>query len=323
MKISGPYILNFLIMVFISFPCLFAQDEGYNYHSLLTGNPALAGLGGDGIMRVSYKNLYPGNGFNLNAVNLSFDGFFQSIHGGAGITISENNLAGAFNELTAGLSYGYHFRAGDDIYISAGLSFKVINRMISINGLKLPDQLSLLGSDVLQSAESLTSKSRTVPDFASGIIVSAERFTFGLSTDHLARPDLYPDAGFDGRLDRRYTFFGTADLNIFRNDDFLLKPVLYTGFSSGWFLIEPGVSLQSKYLALNMLTEFENSGLIDIKTGITLAFKGLSLFYTYRFNVYSKEIPLPVSISHSTGMAISLYFVDKRKTVKTIFFPEL
>ena len=78
---------------------------GPDYQTTLISNPALTGSEGDGTFRLSYKNLYPGNGFDLHSVCLSYDGYFPSLHGGAGFFISDNYLGGIVTDLKGGRYY--------------------------------------------------------------------------------------------------------------------------------------------------------------------------------------------------------------------------
>ncbi len=320
---KGNNIFNILIISCALNLSLMAQDEGYSYNMLLRRNPAVAGAAGDGTLRISYVNYYPGNDYNLHSVNLSYDGYFEGIHGGAGLVLSGNNFAGVVNDLLAGLSYSYHFRAGNDLYISAGLSFAMINRTFRTTGLVLADQIDVLGGSLLPSAETLNRRGRTIPDFASGIIISGNKFTAGISADHLAQPDMYPGNQYDGRLRRRYSFFATTGLPLSNDGSFLLRPLLFTGLSSDWYSMEAGMIIEIKNLSVNTLLYTDKSGMTDLKTGFRMNFKGFSSYYTYRFNIIARESVLPLSVSHSSGISISLNFVDKRKTVKTINFPEL
>ena len=96
------------------------NDLGPGYQLTLLGNPGLTGSEGEGSLRLSYLNFYPGNRFNIHSVNVSYDGYFPVLHGGAGFYISDDNLNGIINNLRGGFSYAYHFQAGRDLFISAG-----------------------------------------------------------------------------------------------------------------------------------------------------------------------------------------------------------
>ncbi|MEZ4997625.1 MAG: type IX secretion system membrane protein PorP/SprF [Bacteroidales bacterium] len=85
--------------------------------------------------------LFPGKGFGLRSVYASFDGYFSSLHGGAGVWISDDMLGDIMNDLRGGASYAYHFRAGRDVYVTAGLTASVITRGIRAGSVILPDDI--------------------------------------------------------------------------------------------------------------------------------------------------------------------------------------
>ena len=176
--------------------------SGTDYQTTLISNPALTGSEGDGTIRLSYKNLYPGNGFDLHSVCLSYDGYFPSLHGGAGFFLSDNYHGGIVNDLKGGLSYAYFFRAARDLYFSAGLSASFYNRGLRTGGAVLPDQIDPLRGAVLQSREILTSGGKTIFDLGTGFMIISGRFFGGISVSHLTEPDLSRTDMIESRLNR-------------------------------------------------------------------------------------------------------------------------
>ena len=112
-------------------------------------NPALSGSEGDGVLRLSYLNFYPGNSYNLHSVYFSYDSYFPVLHGGAGIYLSDDYLGGIINDLRGGLSYAYFLKAGKDLFINAGLSASVFHRGFNFKNAVLPDQIDPLGGVVI------------------------------------------------------------------------------------------------------------------------------------------------------------------------------
>ena len=51
-------------------------DPGPGYQKMMMNNPSLAGSEGDGELRLSYLNFYPGNNYNLHSVYFSYDSYF-------------------------------------------------------------------------------------------------------------------------------------------------------------------------------------------------------------------------------------------------------
>src|ERR1035437_3419750 len=117
-----------LIMIIVAGFCtnmgVSAQDTSYGpgYQTVLLNNPAFSGSESDGILRLSYLNFYPGNNFNLNSFYVSYDSYMPAIHGGAGFFLTDDNLGGIINDVRGGFTYAYHFQAGKDLFINAGLT---------------------------------------------------------------------------------------------------------------------------------------------------------------------------------------------------------
>ena len=119
------------------------QDSWYGSVSgmHLMYNPAYAGTAGTPGLNISAYSFFPGKGFGLRSVYASFDGYFSSLHGGAGVWISDDMLGDIMNDLRGGASYAYHFRAGRDVYVTAGLTASVITRGIRTGSVILPDDI--------------------------------------------------------------------------------------------------------------------------------------------------------------------------------------
>ena len=63
-------VIIILLAVFLTTLAIEGQETTYGpgYQTVLINNPAFAGSEGDGILRLSYLNFYPGNNFNLHSV---------------------------------------------------------------------------------------------------------------------------------------------------------------------------------------------------------------------------------------------------------------
>jgi hypothetical protein len=66
------------------------SDPGPGYQMMMINNPSLAGSEGDGVLRLSYLNYFPGNNFDLHSVYFSYDSYFPVLDGGAGIYITDD-----------------------------------------------------------------------------------------------------------------------------------------------------------------------------------------------------------------------------------------
>ncbi len=155
-----------IILVFVFSVICSGQetDSGPGYQMIMMNNPSFAGSEGEVLLRLSYLNYYPGNNYNLHSVYVSYDSYFSSLHGGAGIYISDDYQGGIINDIRGGLSYSYFIQAGKDIFINAGLSGSFYHRGFSFGNALFPDQIDPLAGIMYPTSEALASKGRTVFD---------------------------------------------------------------------------------------------------------------------------------------------------------------
>jgi type IX secretion system PorP/SprF family membrane protein len=312
-----------LVFVILILSSRVSGQEGMNYQATMISNPAVTGSEGDGKVRLSYLNFYPGNNYNFHTVKLSYDSYFQSLHGGAGFYISDEYLGGTLNNLSGGFSYSYFLRATEKLYISAGLSASFYHRGYDFSGSILPDQLDPLLGIVLSSAETLTSRGRTVFDLGTGFMFITGRFFGGFSVSHLTEPDLSVSDYTESKLGRILLIHGAGNFLINRGRNINLVPLASVKSGNELLTAGAGASLESKYLAINAIFFAGNDKNIDLQAGFSINVGEFMMFYSYRINLVSGENLLPFSLLHHTGIALGLNNVDKRKIVKTINFPKL
>ncbi len=175
----------------------------------------------------------------------------------------------------------------------------------------------------LPSGETLSDRGRTVLDLATGFLFISGRYFGGFSVNHLAEPDPAVSDYTESKLGRTLLIHGAADFIISREKNLRIIPVASAEIAKGIFSAGAGASLESKYLSFNAIFLTDNTRNLDLQAGFSVSTGNLMVFYNYRFNIISGENLLPFSLLHHTGIALSLNYVDKRKTVKTINFPKL
>ena len=297
--------------------------SGLDYQATMIGNPAVTGSEGNGILRLSYLNFYPGNNYDLHNVRLSYDGYFPALHGGAGFYLSDNYLGGIVNDLKGGFSYSYFLQAGKNLFISAGLSASFYHRGYNTGGAILPDMIDPLGGAFLPSGESIASKGKTVLDLGTGFLFMTGKIYGGFAVTHLAEPDLSETDIASEKLERKLLLHVAADIGLGKEEKLRIFPAGKLEFGNGFLSAGAGASMGSKYLSVNSILLYDNFRNFDLQTGFSVNAGSLLVFYNYRFNIVSGNSMLPFSILHHTGIAFRLNNVDKRKTVKTINFPKL
>lgn len=313
-----------LAVTIITVDCV-GQDinQGTGYQMMMKNNPALAGIEGDGLLRLSYLNFYPGNNYNLHSVYLSFDSYFPSLHGGAGFYLSDEYLGGIINDLKGGLSYAYFLQAGEDLFINAGLSASFYYRGYSFNDVILPDQIDPLGGVTLISSEMLANTGQALFDIGAGFAFVYKRFFGGLSISHLAEPSLSDPASSDESLRRKFLAHLSGDFSISTNKDIRIKPVSYFSMQNKLLSAGAGTVIEGNHLSVNAIYFKNSEKSTNMQTGFSFNKGKISFYYNYQFNIMSGNKLLPFSLLHQTGIALSLYPVNKRNIIKTIKFPKM
>lgn len=315
-------ILFFLLILEIQ---VSGQEISYRpgYQTIMMTNPAFTGSEGNGTLRISYFNFFPGNNIKLHSVFFSYDTFLPVIHGGAGFYVSDNYLGGIINDLRGGFAYAYHLRAEKNFFINVGLAASFYHRGFNLNNVILPDQIDPLNGVFQPSGEIISNPGQTVIDLSTGFLFITDKIYGGLSINHLAEPDISGSGLSVEKLRRKLTIdiAGSFDLN--KNYNLMVRPILSGEIQSSHYNTEAGVAIESNTLSVNGILLGNSSGGVDIQTGFSLRKGIIIVFYNYRFNVASKNKLLPVSLLHNTGFVINLNNVDKRKIIKTINFPKL
>ena len=319
--------LHYILFTFLLFcPVVLPgqeTDPGPGYQMVLMNNPALSGSEGSGIIRLSYLNFYPGNGYNLHSVYLSYDSYFKVLHGGASFYLAEDYLGGSVNNIRGGAAYSYFLQAGEDLFINAGLTGSIYHQGYNFENSVLPDQIDPLGGALYPSAESLIASGRTVFDIGAGFTFIKGWLSGGLAMLHLAQPDMSPDGMDKEEIKRKLYVHLCGDLPLNKLRKVYARPVAYVSYQDNFLLAGAGLSVENERLAANIIGMGDNEGNIDLQTGFSFRAGIVRFDYAYRFNVISDNNMLPLSLLHQTGLEFSLYDVEKRKGIKTINFPKL
>lgn len=186
-------------------------------------NPAFAGVGGSPSLKISAFSFLPGKGFGLQSVYASWDGYYKSLHGGAGIWVSDDMLGDIMNDLRGGASYAYHFRAGRETYITAGLTASVITRGIRNGSVILPGDIDPFRGITGGGTEYMSPSPLIRFDMGTGFTVASGNWYGGASVMHLTRPSLSDDDREHNRINRLFTLTGGVTLTP-RGKDFSMTP---------------------------------------------------------------------------------------------------
>lgn len=315
-----------LLILAASLPAslLHGQETGYGpgYSTLIISNPAMPGIETAGKFRLSYLNFYPGRNFRLHSVLASYDSYIPSLHGGAGFYISDDYQGGIINDLHGGFSYGYMFRAGGDLYVSAGLSPSFFHRGFNFSGALLPDQIDPLGNTRLPSGEILHAAGLTVFDLATGVVIFSKHIAAGIAVNHLAQPEISMSTP-EEKLYRKLIMHAAGDFELKGTAAMKMRPLIYFEMQQDFISGGPGIAFENPGFSVNMLVLADNNDALDLQTGFSFTSGRLDTFFNYRFNLLSGNNMLPFSLVLQTGLAWSLNIVEKRNNTGAFNFPKL
>jgi type IX secretion system PorP/SprF family membrane protein len=311
------------IIFFILSEALFCQETNYGpgYQTMIVNNPAFSGSGIDGTMRLSYLNYYPGNNYNFHSVFLSYDSYFQSLHGGAGFYIANDYIGGIVNDLRGGLSYSYFLQAGKELFINAGLSAAFFHRGFNFSDAVFPDQIDQMGIISRPSSELMSNETPAVFDVGTGLMFTYRKLAGGFAITHLTQPDLFGNGSSDEKLKRKYLINLIAEFDLNRESGLKIIPLASFEMQGNYICSGAGAVIQSNSLSFSSVFMFDNNRNIDMQTGFSFRREKIGLFYNYRFNLTSANSLVPFSLVHQTGLTFILHNVEKRIKFSTINAP--
>jgi type IX secretion system PorP/SprF family membrane protein len=317
-------ICNIILVNFIIIACCSGQETSYGpgFHTALVNNPGFSGAEGNGNLKMSYLNFLPGNGYRLNSFVTSFDSYFNELHGGAALWVADDKIGGIMNDLHGGFSYAYFLRAGKDLYIHAGLSASLYHRGFDFSKSVLPDQIDPFTGSVLPSSENLTSRGRSAIDIGTGLMFIFHKLYGGISLNHLTRPEISPEGTHSEKLSPKLTINIAGDLSGI-NEKIEIKPTGYIGIQGNFLEGGAGTSIGNSLISFNIMMLGDNSENLNFQPGFFFHTGRLGILYNYRFNIYSENKMMPLSLLHQIGLSLSLYDVDKRNDSGFISFPKM
>lgn len=298
-------------------------DYGPGYQTIITSNPAFSGSSGDGMLRLSYFNFYPGNNYNIHSFYMSYDSYFPVLHGGAGFYLSNDYLGGIVNDLRGAFSYAYFLKADRDFYINAGLSAGFFRRGFNFGNALFPDEINPMGAVTGNTLETITDFGQMALDISTGFLFIWDSFFAGFSIAHLSEPDLGGNGLSAEKLKRKYSLHLAGDAELAKRKDLMARPLATLELQGNLISGGGGASFESKNLSVGLLVLADNNRNIDVQTGFSIITGRILFFYNYRFNVRSGNAVMPFSVIHQPGLAFILNNVEKRLRYKTINIPRM
>jgi type IX secretion system PorP/SprF family membrane protein len=321
---ARPFDFIVLLTCLTALPAI-GQETTYGpgYQTIMNTNPSFAGSSGDGIMRLSYLNFYPGNSYDLHSFFVSYDTYIPMVHGGGGFFVSNDYIGGIVNDVRGGFSYSYHLQAGKNMFINAGLSASLWHRGYSNRNVVLPDQIDPLGGISLTTSDVIDFSGHTIFDIGAGMLFTAGRYLGDISVNHIARPDLSGNGGEESRVDRKVTLHLSGTFVISSEAGLKATPLVFGEVQGGGYIFGAGSTFGWDSFSVSAMVLTNSAEDIDLQTGFSFNAGRVYLFYNYSFNAVTGNSLLPASLLHHAGLGLSLNNVDKRKIIKTINFPKL
>jgi type IX secretion system PorP/SprF family membrane protein len=300
------------------------QDTWYGSVSgiQLMYNPAWSGTSGVSALNVSAYSFLPGNGFGLKSVYASYDGFIPALHGGTGVWIADDILGEVMNDFRGGASYSYHFRAGRDLYITAGLAASIVSRGVNTGSVILPGDIDPFSGITGGSTGYISPGSIFRFDLGTGATFAYGPWYGGVSVMHLTQPPLSNDSQEYNRLKRLYTLIAGAYFNPGERH-LILKPsaallvqgdclTSYLGIEAGYKGLLPGLSFW------------------HVKDGFTAAETSLGwdaglvkIILSYSYILAGGDISFNGTAIVKSSLLFSFNNVEKRKVPHIINLPVL
>jgi type IX secretion system PorP/SprF family membrane protein len=314
------------MLVFFAFCEAVSGQEtcyGPGYQTIVMNNPAFAGSEYDGTMRLSYMNFYPGNNYNFHSFFISYDSYFEQLHGGTGAYIASDHIGGIMNDLRGGLSYSYFLQAGRELFINGGLSAGFFHRGFNFNDAVFPDEIDAMGGITMPTADLQGRQNSTVFDVGTGFMFIYRNISGGLAITHLSGSDPGGSGSPEQRLGRKLFVHLSADLGMKRWSGVRLIPAGSFELQGDYHSVAAGAVVESNNLSVSGMMIMENSAGLDCQAGFSLRLERMSLFYSYRFNISSESRVTPFSLMHQTGLNFRFNNVEKRIKGRTINAPDM
>jgi len=216
-----------------------AQDVIYSqfYANPLYLNPALAG--GKLVQRVTlnYRNQWPGISKGYVSYHATWDQLIEKISGGIGVIVNNDaGSGGLYNRFSASGIYSYRLQASRNLVFNAALQAGYLQYKLDWDKKIFGDQIDINTGNIEPTKENLPPKLTIgTVDFSAGLLAGyKESAYFGITANHLGRPDMSFYGDFSNKLKMRWTVHAGMMIDFFQGMDgadiknFSISPRLYS-----------------------------------------------------------------------------------------------
>ena len=157
------------------------------YASPIYLNPAFTGANADSRFSTTYRNQWAALPGAFTSFLMSYDYYVNELHSGVGIMLTSDKAGTAgLGTNTVGLNYAYDYKFNRTWSASIGIRASYSYRALDFNRLIFGDEIARGAATSLQTP--IPEKVKFM-DFSSGLLVFSQKQWFGLTFNHINKPN--------------------------------------------------------------------------------------------------------------------------------------
>lgn len=201
------YSLVFILYLFMHFDG-FSQDPRFSqfYANPLYLAPSFAGATEENRITLNYRNQWPTIPGVFLTYSFSYDHYFSNFNSGVGVLVTHDRAgSGRLSNTNVGILYSYNIKVNKSFYIRPGIQLYYTQRGLDFYRLVFSDGMSPSGDT--PTIEQPPFENVADIDAGASILGYTDRIWFGVTVDHILRPN----QSFYGELSKvpmKYSVFG-------------------------------------------------------------------------------------------------------------------
>jgi type IX secretion system PorP/SprF family membrane protein len=341
---NAKIIFAFFVLMAFSFNSSIAQDIQFSqfYANVLYINPAFAGSAHLSRAIFHQRIQWPSLDAKYITSSISFDHYFEKYRSGLGIIVLKDwQGANTISSTEAALQYAYELSLSSKLSFRAGFQADYVTRSINYDYLTYPDQYSNNGFNNQQTQDKTGATFINYIDLAVGGILYSDHFWFGVSTNHLNRPNqAFYTRQDTSRLPVKTDFAAGYKIFIQKKRvtaavedgrEISITPTAHYKFQGKSDQVDLGVYVIYDHLITGLwyrgipLLKYYRKGLLNDESMVAMLgwkVKGLSVCYSYDFTI-SKLARARTGGSHELNITyVWGYSKKKRKVMRRLPCPD-
>ena len=303
-----------------------AQDPVFTqfYSNPLYLNPAFAGSRRCPRFVMNYRNEWPGISGNFITMAAAYDQKVESLHGGVGLLIMNDNAAKTMKTTRVAATYSYHLQVNRKFSINFGAEAAFFQKSLDWSKLTFGDMIDPRRGFVYQTNDVPRGGTASNIDVSSGIIGYTEHFFVGLAAHHMNQPNesLLKDPN-GGRLPMRITghagamipLSGTGPSGRYsKSNDYISPNIIYT-HQGNFQQLNMGLYVRKGNLTGGVW--YRNKDAFILSLGIESDYLRIG----YSYDVTVSKLGMATSGSHEVSLGFYFDCKPKRRQFRTISCP--